>query len=145
MGSKIADPSQTTVEEMAHFTMNFACHEWEYISTYHVTGYKSTMLFQHLVDCSKANYTTNCLKMRHLASKEKSLVDLKLETAEQLIVSLTLILPLYAYAKLIDDNVCSMLNWMNEIVLHVNTGQKKLNISYFNLSNVWLYLCSKTG
>eukprot|EP01084_Bolivina_argentea_P281929 482485_1 len=81
--------------------------------------------------------------MRHLSSDGKSLVDLGLDTAKQLIESFILIIPLYERAGFIDAKISSFLILLMSIVQHVLTGKKKKDIYYGNMGNLWLLIVSK--
>ncbi len=52
---------------------------------------------------------------------------------------------LYAKAGYISKEIVALLNAENEILLHVNTGQKKSIIDYLLLQNIWLHLISTLG
>ncbi len=82
----LTDPNQTTIEDIAHIDKNWSTHEFEFIATYCVTGFKTKMLWGHLVSCSQVNNSKNTLKPHSLGSKCKTLTDLHLEAATQLLV-----------------------------------------------------------
>ncbi len=54
-------------------------------------------------------------------------------------------MPIYAQANMLDKKLARNLKYMDAILFHVLTGQKKVDIYYYNMGNLFLSVSNVTG